>query len=125
MHPYHSESETVAASPQWSAAIDGGTMGITDVKLDDEASATATISSGSACDGHVEVDEHLIIRRPAWDGDYCLAAVVKIAEVVGPIDDQEDDIESTAKGLILMVVVIIVCCFFLLVMPCTVLLSAQ
>lgn len=125
VHLYHTESETVAASPQWSAAVDGGIMGITDVKLDDEASATATIPSGSACDGHVEVDDHLIIRRPAWDGEYCLAAVIKIAEVVGPIVDQKEDIESAANGLILMVVAIIVCCFFLLVMPCTVLLSAQ
>ncbi|CAK0862100.1 unnamed protein product [Prorocentrum cordatum] len=125
VHLYHFESETVAASPQWSAAADGGTMRITDVKLDDEASATATIPSGNDCDGHTEFDEHLVIRRPAWDGDYCLAAVVKIAEVVAPIEEQKDDIESTANSLVLTVVVIIVCCFVFLVMPCTVLLSMQ
>merc|ERR1719188_802380 len=79
----------------------------------------------SPCEGHEEVSENLVIRRPAWNGEYCLAAVVKVSEVVAPIEEQKEDIESTATNLIVVVVVIILVSFFVLVMPCTVMLSLQ
>ena len=99
-------------------------MHISDIVLD-AASNGATVPISSSCSGHEEVDGHLVIRREARSGTYCVAAVVKIAEVVAPIEDQKDGIEATANSLMLMVLAIIIGCFFLLVMPCTVLLSVQ